>query len=88
MIMTVIVFRLEVDATSLSHRVFVTFNFPVFIAFYCDCDAGWEQNHDTGACTTRTCDGTQCMHEQSCSTDSLECVCEAGLSGDNCELSN
>ena len=73
---------LIIQAVVMSH------NYILFLAeFYCYCDAGWEQNHDTGACTTRACDATQCMHNQQCSADSLECVCEPGLTGDNCELS-
>ena len=55
--------------------------------FYCDCDEGWQMNPDTGACTTRLCDTTQCMHEQACSSDQLSCVCDPGRTGDNCELS-
>ena len=53
--------------------------------FYCDCDAGWEVNHNTGSCTTRQCDGTTCLNGQACAADQLSCDCAAGYSGANCE---
>ena len=58
-----------------------------FSDFICECEAGWTQNADTGACTTRICELTYCMHEATCTSDQTGCVCPAGHSGDHCELS-